>query len=104
MKQAGRIYQTTSLQDATCDSEQYDTPNHCHKQNTKITPPTCQTLPEVTFVYSVGIECSGTIPPQRLSVIQDAYNYVCHRGTLALLNPPSKTLQQKIQGLLHRLP
>ena len=63
-----------------------------------------QTLPEVTCVYSIDGKCSGTITPQRLSILQDAYNAAHHRGAHTLLSPPVQDLATEIYGLLHQLP
>ena len=41
-----------------------------------------------------------TITPQRLSILQDAYNSAHHRGIHALLNLPVQDLAKEIHGLL----
>ena len=64
--------------------------------------PKFQTLPQVTCVYGLDGKCSGTITPQRLSIlVQDAYNSARQRGTHALLNPPVQDLATEIQGQFH---
>ena len=73
MEEAGRSYQSAS--------ERYDTPSRPPQAEdwlTKVTPPKFHTLPEVTCVYGIDGECSGTITPQRLSILQDAYNSARH--------------------------
>jgi hypothetical protein len=58
----------------------------------------------VTCVYGID-GCSGTITPQRLSILQVAYNSARHRGMhILLMNPPFQDLATEIQGLLHRYP
>jgi len=47
---------------------------------TIVTLPEFQTLPEVTCVYGIDNKCSGTITPQRLSILQDACNSARHQG------------------------
>ena len=37
-------------------------------------------------------KCSGTITPQRLIILQDAYNSARHPGVHALLSPPTQDL------------
>ena len=96
------------VQETTHDSEQYDTPSHPPQAEdwlTKVRLPKFQTLQEVTRVYYIDGKCSGTITPQRLIILQDAYNSARHRGTHALLIPPVQDLATEIHPiLLHRLP
>jgi hypothetical protein len=95
------------VRETTHDSEQYDTPSQPPQAEdwlTKVTFPKFQTLPEVTCVYGMDGKCSGTITPQRLIILQDAYNSARHRGTHALLIPPVQDLATEIHpNLLHRL-
>jgi len=56
----------------------------------------------VICVYGIDGKCSGTITPQRLIILQDAYNSA--RGIHALMNTPVQDLAIKIHGLLHRPP
>ena len=58
----------------------------------------------MTCLYGIDGKCSGTITPQRLSILQDAYNSALHQDAHALLDPPVRDLATEIQGLLHRLP
>ena len=58
----------------------------------------------MTCVYDIDGKYSGTITPQRLSILPDAYNSACHRGVNTLRNPPEQDLATEIQGLLHQLP
>jgi len=110
MEQAGRSYRTTSsTRDNTWQWAIRHTTHlaNCHKQRTglqKVALPKFQTLPEVTCVYGIDGKCSGTIIPQRLSILQDAYNSACHWGANALLCPPVQYFATELQGLLHRLP
>jgi len=95
------------VQEATHDIEQYNTPSQppqAEDWQTKVTHPKFQTLPEVTCVYGIDVKCSGTITPQHLIILQDAYNSARHRGVHALLSPPVQDLAAEIQGQLHRLP
>ena len=55
-------------------------------------------------MYDIDGKYSGTITPQRLSILPDAYNSACHRGVNTLRNPPEQDLATEIQGLLHQLP
>ena len=96
-----------AVQEATHDSEQYDTPSQppiAEDWLTKATLAKFQALPEMTFVYGIDGKCSNTITPQRLRIIWDAYNSARHRGVHALLNRPFQDLATKFLGLLHRLP
>ena len=91
------------VQEATDDSEQYDTPSQPLRAGnwlTKVTLPKFQNLPEVTCVYGIDGKCSGTITPQCLSILQDAYNSARHRGAHTLMNLPVQDLATKIQGLV----
>ena len=88
------------VQEATHDSEQYDTPSKALQAEDW----QFRTLPEVTYVYGIDWKCSGTITPQRLSIVQDAYNSARHQAIHALLNPPVQDLATEIQGLVHPLP
>ena len=65
---------------------------------------TFQTLSEVTCVYGIDGKCSGTITPQCLSILQDAYNSARRQGAQALLSPPVQDPATEIHGLLKRLP
>ena len=83
------------VQEATHDSEQHDTPSQPPKAEdwlTKVTFPKFQTLPKVICMYGIDGKCSGTVTPQRLIILQDAYNSACHRGVHALLSPPIQDL------------
>jgi len=95
------------VQETTHASEQYDTPSQPPQAEdwlTKATLPKFQTLPEMTCVYGIDGKYSGTITPQRLSILLDAYNSARHRGAHTLRNPPEQDLATEIQGLLHQLP
>jgi hypothetical protein len=53
----------------THDSEQYGTPSQQPEAEdwlTKVTLPKFQTLPEMTYAYSIDGKCSGIITPQHL--------------------------------------
>ena len=96
-----------AVQEATHDSEQYDTPSQppiAEDWLTKATLAKFQALPEMTCVYGIDGKYSGTITPQRLSILLDAYNSARHRGAHTLRNPPEQDLATEIQGLLHQLP
>jgi len=100
MAQTGRSVRPppASTRDNTM-TEQYDTssqPPQAEDWLTKVTFPKFQTLPEVTCVYGMDGKCSGTITPQRLIILQDAYNSACHRGTHALLSLPVQDLAAEI--------
>ena len=89
--------------ETTHDSEQYDTPSQPLRAGnwlTKVTLHKFQNLPEVTCVYGIDGKCSGTITPQCLSILQDAYNSARHRGAHTLMNLPVQDLATKIQGLV----
>ena len=91
------------VQETTHASEQYDTPSQPPRAGnwlTKVTHPKFQTLPEVTCVYGIDGKCSGTITPQCLSILQDAYNSACHRGAHTLLNLPVQDLATEISSVL----
>jgi len=71
------------VQEAIHDREQCVTssqPPQADDWLTIVTLPEFQTLPEVTCVYGIDNKCSGTITPQRLSILQDAYNSARHQG------------------------
>jgi len=81
MEHIGRSYRI-AVQEATY-SKQYDTPSQAPQAEdwlTKVKLPKFQTIPKVTCVYVIDGKCSGTITPQRLSILQDACNSARHQG------------------------
>jgi hypothetical protein len=74
-------------------------PTHAENCLAKATLSKFLTLPEVICVYGLDNKCSGTIIPQRLSILQDAFNSAHHRGVHALLNPPVQDLATEIHRL-----
>ena len=53
----------------------------------------------MTCVYGIDVKCSGTITPQHLIILQDAYNSARRRGIHALLRPPVQVLATEIYRL-----
>jgi len=84
------------VQETSHDSEQYDSPSQPPQAEdwlTKVTLSKFQALPpEVTCVHGIDDKCSGTITPQRLIILQDAYISARRRGIHALLSPPVQVL------------
>jgi len=66
-----------------CISKQNDIPSQPPQAEdwiTTVTLPKLQTLAEVTCVYGINGKCFGTITPQRLIILQDAYNSARHEA------------------------